>query len=319
MPICPEGNILNPSSNRCVNRTGKIGLALLTGKPLIPASKSAAKNKTKTIKVIDYGCNKIGMTQTLGTCWFNSIINTFLLSQNCYSFFMNKYNELSPEQRQSIQAEKYESNTCPIKLKRNHFYHIFKMYDKMKSNPKNIISKTVRFFQTRKHAENMINKFEIREKDWKKEPGYYPHIALARILPIIMDDDEYKIYSIRDRIKKTSPKALRFIFLFTGELESNIQDMQKVSELPKDFKLDHAIVTVGFTVQRFINSDQGHAFAGYVCNGEYFVYDSNFSKIYKLDWRNRNNIIVHFVKEYKLLFNPTNIDVTYSYVCFTKL
>jgi hypothetical protein len=320
MTVCPEGKILNPITNRCVNKTGKIGLALLGNKAVAtPKQRIITKTNTKAITIIDNGCNKIGMTQTLGTCWFNSIMNTFLLSQNCYSFFVNKYNQLGQEERQSIENEKYNTDICPVKLKRNHFYHMFQMYNKMKSNPKNIISKAIRFIETRKHAENLINKFEIREKDWMKDPGFQPYIALSRILPIILDANEYTIYNTYDRIKKTSPKPLRFIFLITSALNSDIMDIQKRYVVPKDFVLDHVSITVAFTIQRFLNSDQGHAFAGYICNGEYLVYDSNFSKFYKVDWRFRENVVTHFRKEYKLLFNPTNVVATYSYVCFTRI
>lgn len=40
MKECPEGKIRNPSTNRCVNKNGKIGKALLTKKPSLALPKS---------------------------------------------------------------------------------------------------------------------------------------------------------------------------------------------------------------------------------------------------------------------------------------
>ena len=69
---CPPDKIINPVTNRCVLRTGRIGKALLNDQQ-VPTS------TTNNIK-----CPKRGMMQILGTCWFNSIIN----SLEYFQYFM---------------------------------------------------------------------------------------------------------------------------------------------------------------------------------------------------------------------------------------
>lgn len=313
--VCPDGKILNPSTNRCVNKNGKIGMAILSAKPKSAKPKST---KIKKIDIISYGCNKIGMTQTIGTCWFNAIFNNLLLSQNCYSFFTHKYNELSIDEKKIIENKnKSFHDTCPLKIKKYHFFRYFYLYNKAISNPKNFISKIHRIIKTRKHAENLINNLEIRETGWKKNhQGFDPFTALTRILPIILNKNEYIITQFNKKIKATN--TLRFIFLEILQYTISYTDINTIenkAHLPENFKLDHANIIVDFKTP-FTTKSLGHAFSGYICDNEYYIYDSNFSKYFKVDWRKTDNIAKHFEKEYS--FCKTEY-VGYSYICYMRM
>jgi len=185
-------------TNQYVSKTGKVGLALLANKliqpiqPIQPKAKQVQVKKDK-IPIISYGCKKIGMTQTMATCWFNSICNNLLLSQNCYSYFMHQYNALSADEKQAI--ENFDDNTCPLKIKKHHFYRFVYLYNKAQSTPINILSKMYRLYKTRNHAKNLINKLEIREHGWEspKNQRFDTYEALTRILPIVFNANEYVI------------------------------------------------------------------------------------------------------------------------------
>jgi hypothetical protein len=333
---CPEGKIFNPNTNRCVSKTGKIGLALLANKKVpIKTQKEKpikihkeSKESNEKIKLISYGCKKIGMTQTMGTCWFNSICNNLLLSQNCYSYFMHRYNELSIDERQAIE-KKNDDSSCPLKLKIHHFYRFFYTYNKAKSNPKNIFSKMYRLYKTRNHAKNLINKLEIREHGWEKpdNQGFNPYDALSRILPIIFKENEYK--AITPYQKQEISPGIRFIFIGTanGFVYDEIDKIQKICSIPAGFTLDHVNIIVVFrnTLDKKTmdgeNSRGAHAFSGFICNGEYYIYDSNNHETFTIDWRKHENIKKHFANNHKFLGKTFYIpeNVYYAYICYTRM
>ena len=149
MKKCSSKHILNPKTNRCVLKTGKIGQSLLN-------NGNAKDNSDFTIE--DSICSRIGMRQyPRGTCWFNSIFNNFLLSEYCYKFFIKKANK--------VKITKIK-DTCPLQIKKEHFYNFLNDY----KNQTPI---------------ELINKFSIRSVDWdKRRQGYRPLIALKKILPI---------------------------------------------------------------------------------------------------------------------------------------
>ena len=229
--------------------------------------------------------NKIGMEQTKDTCWFNSVINNFFLSEYCYEFFMNKY----------LKESKYFEPNSP----KYHFYNYFQMYRK-KSSPKNLFSKTWRSIKTRNDAECLINKLGIREPGWLKDPTFHSHIILERILPIIMDKSELE----------------SFIFLVTHKIDKDVLEIREAP--PKGFQLDHVVITIYYNDLE--GGGGGHGIAGYRCNDCYYIYDSNFSKSYEIDWRYRKNVIAHLAKKYRYAWGKdVHIIVGYSYICYTRV
>ena len=277
------------------------------------------------------------MTQFIGTCWFNSIFNTLLLSEKCYNFFNKKYNELSETDRARIETSSpQETNTdCLVTLKRHHFFQLFQKY-KLTRRPANIIARGLQLFKTRKDPTDLINKMGIRDEDpgWEKDSKkqcFDPYIALQRILPIILNTNEYTILDLaygfdlwndQTRLNPAPlPKELQLIII--GQTEKNILSID-VDEIEQDyrphiedFELDHANIVVysKWGIGPNPSKTIGHAFAGYKCNGEYYVYDSNEATYFKLDWRKRANVAAYFDEHYKLARKPM---AYYSYLCYMR-
>ena len=116
---------------------------------------------------------------------------------------------------------------------------------------------------------------------------------------------------------------MTFIFInlndFKGELTCNVH---KEFHIPASFKLDHVGISVQFhdimdiTRTNGEKTLHGHAFSGFICDDEYYVYDSNNSKTVQLDWRKHENITNNFAKNYKVFSKqtwiPRSVQYTYS-------
>ena len=260
MKECDKNQMRNPKTGRCVSRQGKIGRSV---------------------------CDRIGMMQRIGTCWFNSVFNSFLLSERCYSFFLNKFDELSQEDKNKIKKQK-TSNTCPTKLKKYDFYYYFYKYHHTKEiSPHN--------------AQQLINKLSIRSPEWEQErPGKHPGYALEKILPIIFNSEEY-IYTYENYVGgRNYTSKIKFLFFAAR---------WKIMKARRKFILDHAVIIVSC-------DGISHAISGYTCNNEYYIYDSNSTDTYKIDWRVRENIKkIMIVTHPSVFYNPT---IYYAYICFIR-
>ena len=275
---CTADKILNPISGRCVSKTGKIGLTLLT--------------KTK------YQCNKIGMIQDINTCWFNSIFNNLLLSQKTNTFLLKKYSKLPTDQKRKIESTQLD-DTCPLKLRKYHFYRYLYKYNQILENI------------PYRHPQKLINDLELRSVDWEKERQEWdPRVALELILPIIFEPYEYRITDIGYQYKPPTIKTKLIFIQYNDEhLTPDVDKLNTVMVIPNTFTLDHVVIDISF-------QDLDHVVSGYICNNEYFIYDSNESIYYKVDWRNKIKIKSWFnkIKKYKKYGQVSNIS--YSYVCY---
>ena len=305
---CKSHQILNPVTKKCISKTSKAGLDILN-----PIENESVEQSPKPL--ISYGCNKIGMMQSIGTCWFNAIFNNLLLSQKCYSFFLNKYNEL-PETDKIIIENKSLYKTCPLKLQRYDFYYYFYKYHLNRSKIMELINL---FFKSKKtqNAQKLINKLDIRSPGWEKtRQGFNPGQAIQKILPIIMNSDDYVIYNINLKKPLIISKKTKFIFIKETIYIKTINDPR--IRIPTGFVLDHVVIGITFIYNDW-TKNSAHAISGYVCNNEYYIYDSNNYKYCKLDWRDPENI-----KEYKFLDvykkdKTVELKIGYSYLCYIKL
>ena len=245
------------------------------------------------------------MIQSIGTCWFNSIFNNLLLSQRCFPIFYKKYKEL-PKKEQEIIKVSSPSETCPLTLKKSHFFHYFYVY--------HILSNKSKLFNylRKKDAEKLINKLELRSAKWEKErQSQYPQKIIENLFNIILDPTEYIFQHILERKKRTN-KNTKFFIIKNGNF-LNMKDIKDAeAKSPKnDFVLDHSVIQITYHDKEKVKS--GHAIAGYMCNDEYYIYDSNDIKYRKMDWRNKFEL-EDYGKKY-----GTNIKIAYNYLCYVRI
>ena len=250
-------------------------------------------------------CDSIGMLQSIGTCWFNSIFNNLLLSQRCFSIFYKKYNDLPKDEKEIIQTSS-PSDTCPLILRKSHFFHYFYMYH-VRSNK----SKLFNYFR-KKDAQKLINKLELRSPKWEKERlSQYPQRVVENLFNIILEPNEYIFQHILGK-EKLIEDTTKFFILKNGNFLTikDIKDVEKKAP-KKDFVLDHAVIQITFDDEK--QKKSGHVVAGYMCNDEYFIYDSNDIKYRKIDWRNKSEL-----EEYGEKYG-TNIIIGYNYLCYVRV
>jgi hypothetical protein len=275
--MTPDNKILNPKTGRHVSKTGLIGIGLMN-------------------KHID--CTKVGMEQSINTCWFNAIFNSMLLSQKVNMFFMNKYRKLPIDERQAIEKDT-SPITCPLKLRKSHFYkYIYKYSFNSKTSKTHLI------------PEKLINGLDIRPLEWEKDPEWDPRPALEITLPIIFDKPEYRITDVGYKYQDPSKKT-KFIFIqYSDDITTPVHKLHTVMFIPNSFKLDHAVIDIHF--ENLI-----HSVAGYVCNSIFYMYDSNESQIKKIDWKSKIKLTQHFNKVPKYKPFGKVVSIGYSYVCYS--
>lgn len=271
-----SSKIINPVSGRYVSKTGSIGRNLL-------------KDTTN--------CTKPGMEQNINTCWFNAIFNCMLLSQKANNFFLNKYRKLPIEERRVIEKDN-SAESCPLKLRKSHFYKYIYKYN-FNRNKTNLI------------PEKLINGLEIRSKSWEENRAEWDaRPALESILPIIFEKPEYRITDIGYKYQKPTKKT-KFIFIqYSDDITTPVDKLNTMMVIPKNFTIDHVVIDIHF--ESLI-----HSVAGYICDSVYYLYDSNESNIHKIDWKNKTKLLDYFSKINKYApFGKVNF-IGYSYVCFS--
>jgi len=291
MKKCTINKIRNPETGRCVSRTGKIGRSVVNAS-LTPSD-----------------CDVIGMKQFIGTCWFNAIFNGFLLSERCYFFFLKKYNALPKDEKKKIINQK-KSSVCSVNIKKYDFYYYFYKYHHNQSQ-----------INSKYNAQDLINKLDIRSYGWEvQRQAYEPSRALLKILPIILNSDEYCIYLCRGLdvipyLGSSQKSTTKFLFVITSDgAPIRINDLRLLT-LPREFILDHTEIIIWDNLG-------AHEISGYICDNEYYIYDSLLHENYKLDWRvNKNVKKSSYLASYVELFSA-QIDLThigYTNLCYMKL
>jgi hypothetical protein len=303
-----KNKILNPLTNRYVLRTGKIGLALLKSRK--------SRGGTGTI------CTRTGMLQVIGTCWFNSIFNTFVLSQRLSAYIIQK-NKNIPSGYRSF-------DTCPLALKKEYFLeYFFKYHDMIQSKilehnsswrngqplstlvrERHVYKQHPEVTESNTHAVEMIDHLQLLPPGWQeRDEGYYPQVAVKEILKTIFGTNTYTISSsnLTIPIVKNIQNDLNCNFFFQIAEEGfgfPVSLANKIlAQLGSSFVLDNAVIALSNT-----NDGMDHAIAAYVCEKEYFIFDSTNSDIIKLDWRIQANIERKF-----------NATATFAYICYARI
>jgi len=278
------------------------------------SSSMTKTNKTPVVKT-KFGakyCRDIGMRQTIGTCWFNTIFNTLLLSSNCFKIFLEKYYELPVEERKSIEKVPI-LNTCPLKLMGSHFYRYFYKFYKEEINQDTIGPNRT------KYAEKLVEVAGIRSTpNWTKKPGYMTQLAIEKLYPLILKKEEYIIYNYLTYSAEIPKPSVKFVLLRYNVdtiFASNPSLIMPTFTFlhPNAWILDHAAI-------HFYDSVVGaHAICGYKCGDDYYIFDSNLTHVFKVNWTNIK-ILQKFVEmtlapHYKM---QGIIGVGYAYLGFVN-
>lgn len=279
---CDDDKILNPITNRCVKRDGVIGkkfLAAMQLKPETPKQESpkpetpksvksqSPKHETPLIKLsnkeITMKCLRKGLKQITGTCFFNSALNGFILSQNGSKHFKQVYDDLSNDEKKELID--IDLNTCPLNLKK---MYVLKYMSQFFNEIEPLFS-----YNKQNHAELLIEKLLT---PGNKILQMYPIESMTKILSSCFDKSEYSIYNKTEVIMNMPKLTDKFCIYYYDK--NILMPIPAIPEKVGKLSLDNCCIYMNFS------KGDPHVISGYKCNKKEYIYDSNMNHAVQVTW-----------------------------------
>jgi hypothetical protein len=235
-------------------------------------------------------CGQLGAIQTRGTCWFYSILNGFILSENgqkiLYNRLKNFYKKLKPAEKTYFNDKL--NAPCPMsnltKTKAIYFWKFIDQYLCFMSGPRAVSLKAGKSASLLKGMS--LHGTIAREAQGAK--GAYPQAEIGKILDHVGFSKDYYIKYAADPPKFHMLRRPQFVVVMQNKYYPK-NYMDKIPEgLIADPKYELMCASLVIANTKANNSEmhKWHALAGFVCNGHGYIYDSNQRKIFKCNWWN---------------------------------
>jgi hypothetical protein len=271
------------------------------------------------------GCGQLGAIQTRGTCWFYSILNGFILSEDgqkiLYNRLKNFYKKLTLNERAYFDDE--FNAPCPmknlVKTKEIYFWKFIDQYLCFMSGPRAVSLKAGK-------SASILGGMSLQGTVAKNlgGKGAFPQAEIEKILDHVGFKGEYYI-----KYGNTPPKfhALRKP-QFVVVMDNSYYKKNYMDEIPAGLMTDPkyelmcASLVIANTKANNSETHKWHAVAGYVCNGKGYIYDSNQRKIFKCDWwvkANFKKVANEEIGQYYSFFKGGQINVhMYAFAIFAR-
>lgn len=237
--------------------------------------------------------------QTSGTCWFNGMVNSFILPQRMRQFVYNALGKYIAglNRAQLLEFIRPQAPSCMSPAKPNsRIYYMKKIWGILYyTNPRSFNANTNRStaFRSQQNIKNILKSLRGLTNT-QFTTGY----QVKDHLPEFLNRMEFKSY------KMFGPNKSIVIQNATG---NNIKGSNKQRDfIIRDF--NYAVDTLPTniapnyfceSVEIFITNPNVHgghamhAICGYYCidNGKYYIYDSNMNNPIECDWRNLSNVL----------------------------
>lgn len=245
--------------------------------------------------MINNGCGQLGAIQTRGTCWFYSILNGFILSEDGQKILYNKlkefYNKLKP-------AEKaYFDDTfnapCPMKnltkTKEIYFWKFIDQYLCFLSGPREASLKAGK-------SVNILGGLSLQgtiAKEHQGGKGAYPQVEIKKVLDHVGFTKDYYVKYADESTKFYANRKPQFVVV----MKNKHYKKEYMNEIPVKFMADPKYelmctsLIIANTEANNTEQHKLHALTGFKCNGKGYIYDSNQRKIFKCDWWDRADFI----------------------------
>ena len=242
------------------------------------------------------GCGQLGAIQTRGTCWFYSILNGFILSEDGQKILYKKlkefYKKLKPADRAYFDDE--FNAPCPMganltKTKEIYFWKFIDQYLCFMSGPR------AASLKAGKSAE-ILGGMSLQgtiAREAKGGKGAYPQVEIEKILDHIGFAKDYYVKYAQDPPKFHAARGPQFVVVMQSKYYKN-QYMDKIPEgllADPNYELVCASLIIENTLANKSELHKAHAVAGFVCNGQGYIYDSNQRKVFKCKWWDRTEFI----------------------------
>lgn len=246
------------------------------------------------------GCGQLGAIQTQGTCWFYSILNGFILSENgqkiLYDQLKEFYNKLTDKEKEYFQDG--SNAPCPLKdltkVKKIHFWKFIDQYLCFMSGPRAKSLKTGKSVEMLKGM-SLVGTVAregagaIGAKPQEEITKILGHIGFKEMTGVfkswkdflVVDFDASQKAGKLDFDHRKKPKFIIVKRKGTDYMESATPEFV-VSD--PDYSLMCSSIVIGNSKAKSSEMHKYHAVAGYTCNGNGYIYDSNQRKVFKCDY-----------------------------------
>jgi len=235
-------------------------------------------------------CGQLGAIQTRGTCWFYSILNGFILSEDGQKILYNKlkefYKKLKPAEKAYF--DDGINAPCPMKnltkTKEIYFWKFIDQYLCFMSGPR------AASLQAGKSAE-ILGGMSLQGTVAKQNQGgkgAFPQVEIGKILDHVGFSKDYYVKYATDPPKFHARGARQFVIV----MQNKIYKTTYMDQIPKGllddpkYEIMCASLVIANTAANSSQMHRWHAVAGFVCNGRGYIYDSNQRKVFKCNWWN---------------------------------
>jgi hypothetical protein len=251
--------------------------------PFTPPSPKRKRNRSpqpfkgheNILSTIKMGCSTpVGLGQTMGTCWFNSSLNGFILGEATAEMIFDQIKKLRSSEIDAL-IKDFPTDSCPIALSRKYVYHYFLK-----------IHGGIRKIETKENAAvELMNKLftpkALSTPIAKGKKGGYPKDAALKILAKVFPNETTGTLLKWKTVCPNSFSKYTMVFR-TGPEIKGPPDTQPLVIKTKDgktkFNLTHMVYGVAYAKLG------AHAVSAYVCGGKKYIYDSNSPGRLQVDW-----------------------------------
>lgn len=252
------------------------------------------------------GCGQLGAIQTTGTCWFFSILNGFILSEDgqkiLYLRLKEFYNKLSADEK--VYFDDTLNAPCPMKnltkTKDIYFWKFVDQYLCFMSGPR---AESLKMGRSAKvlagmHLQGTVARANIGTK------GGHPQQEIANILEHVGFKGKFDMRYAEKKVAFDSRKKPQFVVVSESDWipTAYMERIPQAFTENKDYSLMCASIAISNTLANNREQHKGHALAGYLCNGKGYIYDSNQKKVFRCNWWDRADLKKVVDKEISLIY-----------------
>lgn len=263
------------------------------------------------------GCGYTGALQTGGTCWFYSVINGFMLSENGVKILYAKLKEYYESLNQT--GKNYFNQDmnapCPANIARTNPLYFWKFIDQFlcfRSGPRSVLLRSQKSGQILSGL-NLANRKSINEY------GAVPHEQIDKILNHLGFRGEYEHVS-RATKRFNAPRNVKFIVV-----SKKSRTAPGMSQIPPSLLADpnYSIMYAVIMIEDYSNNNKpGHAITGFICNKTQYLFNSDDGKFMKCNWLDPTNLWYfvekHIAPNYNTLKNAQILTVKYALAVFAR-
>ena len=274
----------NPKTNRPIKAGAAVHAALvrrcggvappLRSHPIAPPKpKKSPRRAAPGAQTRGMTCQKLGLRQLSGSCWFNSSLNGFVLGGRSRKIL----EKLARADRTPGRFAGLLS--CPRVVTRSHVFSYVRrvLDDRFERTPGGKYPKN--------HAANLAVRLGHTPARLALGTGGDPVKAVKSILKAVFEPSAYRIVETPGEVAGVTDQRVLFAAL-AARPGMHYPFGVPIPLAAGAFSLDHVVMNVNFT--KSDGSLSGHAVVGFFCGRNAYVYDSNRMELLKFDWFKAN-------------------------------